>query len=1312
MEGVEGELGDGLADALGGDDADHVPGVGVGQAEAVADLAHDLGQVLGPQAQPQDDLLGAQVPAQQHAQHGHARHAPRDLQLGDQRVAGLEHRGGREVGHQAPGAAAAALVLGRLLLGRPGALGRAAQDALEGDGVAHRLLAGAVEHARGDEGPVLEHALEAAGAAVQPVGGLALEGLGGHHRAHLGDVGLREEVAGHEGGRLVGQELRHGLDLDERGVHAVVAGQELDDGLAGAAHREVVHDLGVLEGLHQLALRVAGLRGVADLQPVGQAEVERRRHREVVDLGVGGLARLGGQVDDLDGDDGVQHHVVVRHEAGANVGRGLRLVLVGGGALLLGARDRRATHPNGAVGEGRHDVHPRKQHGDAGGQARRRRREADLVHVHDGEAGGSRVRSVFEERLLVAKALARALHEGLGGAEGEVGHAQLPGLVPRQAAKRVEGGGGGLCAGKRKNVRRVGRMVAAGKPKAQAHARHLVQREALDLRQGGRRRGRRAQARRDGHAVADLDGGRELLAEFAELLVPHQQRLGLGDDDLPPARGGDLVELGAGVVARDGRDLAPRHHAGLVRRGDAHGLVVVEVQELHAAQQVALDGLRRRRGELGVDPVADGDGLGHAALHDHDGRVAGDRLDGGVDEALAPGDGVEEVLGRAQAADEAAGDVAARGGGAVEAREVGHGAPVAVGVDARAVDPLLADAGHHLLDVERVALGLAADGGHHAVVVPQHAHERGARGVVVGGGHALELLLKVLVVGQRGVVVEALDVHGGDAVVDGPVHGVHVVAHGALDLLAGHQVRHAHREAVGAQPGVGQALHVVDEAHGGLGPLVGPRGVHEAAAGGVKDAPGQRAAQVLAAAHDHEVLRRGGVVAVGEGVVGHVQVQRRGEADARGLAAGEGPPPGRAGLGQAPAEARRLHHEVHELAARDADAVLGHAVQAQQAVLHRVDGGLAVLGVDHQPRDGREVVQLAARLDALRVVGVHLVAVEVGVVGRRGAHVEAEGVVGHDAHAVAHQAHLVQRRLAVEEDDVLVEQVAVDDVAGLQLDRHGLAAEAQGHHLGEALAVALDAGRARVLVGAARDELAQERDVVLVDDLAEGLVHGDAQGHAQLVDADERVGRDDGARGLVAALAHEVVAHAALLLAEARADARHRALGVRHDGDLGARLVVDEGRRVELHQAVGLLDVALVAALDGLLERVVVLDDLPEDGGQVVVRALLGVVLRRRAHDRRRHQLHRLDQPVGAAGLGVEAERVAVGVRDPLEDLEHVAGLEHAQGRRGRGVVACCRRRLEGCGLGQRLENGEVLLLVVRLRVRVRLRLRAPRAPR
>jgi len=65
-------------------------------------------------------------------------------------------------------------------------------------------------------------------------------------------------------------------------------------------------------------------------------------------------------------------------------------------------------------------------------------------------------------------------------------------------------------------------------------------------------------------------------------------------------------------------------------------------------------------------------------------------------------------------------------------------------------------------------------------------------------------------------------------------------------------------------------------------------------------------------------------------------------------------------------------------------------------------------------------------------VHVHLVAVEIGIVGRRDAEVQAERGERQNPHFVAHHGHLVQRGLPVEQHQVPCLQVPLNCVANLQ----------------------------------------------------------------------------------------------------------------------------------------------------------------------------------------------------------------------------------------------------------------------------------------
>ena len=64
---------------------------------------------------------------------------------------------------------------------------------------------------------------------------------------------------------------------------------------------------------------------------------------------------------------------------------------------------------------------------------------------------------------------------------------------------------------------------------------------------------------------------------------------------------------------------------------------------------------------------------------------------------------------------------------------------------------------------------------------------------------------------------------------------------------------------------------------------------------------------------------------------------------------------------------------------------------------------------------------------------VHLITIEISVVGGRHRQVETEGGVGHDANAVPHHRHFVERWLAIENDKVAVLEMTFDLVSELEM---------------------------------------------------------------------------------------------------------------------------------------------------------------------------------------------------------------------------------------------------------------------------------------
>ena len=96
------------------------------------------------------------------------------------------------------------------------------------------------------------------------------------------------------------------------------------------------------------------------------------------------------------------------------------------------------------------------------------------------------------------------------------------------------------------------------------------------------------------------------------------------------------------------------------------------------------------------------------------------------------------------------------------------------------------------------------------------------------------------------------------------------------------------------------------------------------------------------------------------------------------------------------------------------------------AYLHNTHARLVRLRRDDLPGSEMDVEDLRPGLHGLRYVQVHLVPVEVGVVGRGVAQVHAEGGPREDLHLVAHHTHLVEGGLTVEHNKVAVSDVTLN----------------------------------------------------------------------------------------------------------------------------------------------------------------------------------------------------------------------------------------------------------------------------------------------
>ena len=174
-----------------------------------------------------------------------------------------------------------------------------------------------------------------------------------------------------------------------------------------------------------------------------------------------------------------------------------------------------------------------------------------------------------------------------------------------------------------------------------------------------------------------------------------------------------------------------------------------------------------------------------------------------------------------------------------------------------------------------------------------------------------------------------------------------------------------------------------------------------------------------------------------------------------------------------------------------------------------------------------------------------------------------------------------------------------------------------------------------------------------------GQVQRDRSRHSDLIDTDIGIGRDDGTRREIDALAHEIATQSALLALEALRDGLERSARARHRHGIAGDRIGDQGRDMELQHVLDLGDDVRRRAVLLLLAQVgAPLEHVAELERQVVLRILAVVALDRWTHGRRRHRQHGAHHPVGPRVRWLEAKQQAVLDRDALEDRVYAVGLE------------------------------------------------------
>jgi hypothetical protein len=316
------------------------------------------------------------------------------------------------------------------------------------------------------------------------------------------------------------------------------------------------------------------------------------------------------------------------------------------------------------------------------------------------------------------------------------------------------------------------------------------------------------------------------------------------------------------------------------------------------------------------------------------------------------------------------------------------------------------------------------------------------------------------------------------------------------------------------------------------------------------------------------------------------------------------------------------------------DALAGRVVQAQHHVLRRHDRRLAVGREQHVVGRQHQRAGFHLRLDRQRHVHGHLVAVEVGVERRADERMQLDRLA-FDQHRLERlDAQAVQRRRAVQQHRVLLDDF-LEDVPHHR--RAGL----------DFLLRRLDRGGDAHRLEAREDERLEQ-------------LERHQLGQAALMQLERRADHDDRTARVVDALAQQVLAEAAALALDHVGQRLQRAL-VRAGHRLAATAVVEQ----RVHR---LLQHALLVAHDDLRrlqleqprEAVVAVDDAAIQVVQVGGREAAAVQRHQRTQVRRQHRQHVHHHPLRLDARLLEGlhHLQALGV---LLDLELGAGHVAAQ---------------------------------------------------
>mmetsp|Transcript_19703 Transcript_19703/g.55021 ORF Transcript_19703/g.55021 Transcript_19703/m.55021 type:complete len:611 (-) Transcript_19703:453-2285(-) len=333
-----------------------------------------------------------------------------------------------------------------------------------------------------------------------------------------------------------------------------------------------------------------------------------------------------------------------------------------------------------------------------------------------------------------------------------------------------------------------------------------------------------------------------------------------------------------------------------------------------------------------------------------------------------------------------------------------------------------------------------------------------------------------------------------------------------------------------------------------------------------------------------------------------------------------------------------------------------HFLHGQEGILHDTHNGTVALSRNHHAGRKHHQFGFGPCGNGLRNVEIHFVSVEIGIVGRRTTEIQSKGRPVQHLDAVSHDTHLMQGGLSIEQNHVVVAQLAFDDPAGGQQEFRLVLNVPQ---IDTSSVVADNVLRSGMGGRPVCHQLAQFVDVKGGDPIGDRQVHSHGSRNPDLVNSQVGIGGNDGARRKVDTLSHEVPAQPSLLSLEALLQGLEGTATALRDLGHPPELVVHKGRNVVLQGLLELLDDNVgFSVLNGVAEGNVALDDVDQLVGQIVFRGGSTAHADTGPDVRRRDRQDLDQQPIGSGVGRVEAQDFHVLLLHGLEDLD---GLRPAQ---------------------------------------------------